>query len=467
MNKYYCLIPENLSIEKMIKNSKPNFIYNTDYFYWIVSQIITRSTYRLDSEEKNEWISMCAEIMKKQPYSYRNHLRYLCSNFKKMDKVLLRKDFTTGRCYSYKLTAKYFNSKVKIYEIKDKNIIKHKRKISKGKMVTYNNKFKKRYEFLAKYFSSGELKIDFKGAMKENNELYKSSYNDPNEALKKQRLNAIQITAILNEEYNLAYNDKTDGRIHTVVTRLSKPLRKFMTYKGQKFGEIDISSSVPTFLYFILKEINKPNPGKIFSKVIINNKSIKSNHYIFQKSFESPNTIEVSSFGKEILEGTFYECFKKDVGEMHRYEKSLKKDQYISENVRRIFGREFDGDLKDLKKVLKKQLLSMMNAKPKNYRVEQRMFHKHFPEILKWINEFKKENHKLFSYMMLQTESYFMLDLVARKINKKYSGKKTLFTLHDCILTTEDNLDLVYNLMQEILETELSFTPKMTKELWS
>jgi len=131
-----------------------------------------------------------------------------------------------------------------------------------------------------------------------------------------------------------------------------------------------------------------------------------------------------------------------------------------------MFGREFDGDAEDLRKVMKKNILSMFNSKPSHYLNEEAEFNMHYSSILKWIKTFKKRNHKYFSYLMLQLESYFILEVVARQFNNKFMGKKPLFTLHDCLITTKSNIGTLHEFMKKSLSKELKFDPILKIEVW-
>jgi hypothetical protein len=184
-----------------------------------------------------------------------------------------------------------------------------------------------------------------------------------------------------------------------------------------------------------------------------------SNQYIIEKN-------ELFMLGDKILNGSFYKSFENEMHTIHHFDTNLKKDQYLFENVKRELGHDFDGDTEDIRKMLKKRMLSMLNAKPAKYLNEEAMFNMFYPSILRWLKAFKKKSHKLFSYLMLQTESHFMLNIVARQFNKKYNGKKPLFTIHDCLVTTENNLDDLYQFMKETLSEELKFTPILKRQNW-
>jgi len=546
MKDYRVLIPNTLCIQNRINKNPPNFDYNLDYFHYLIGLIAVKTVYNykerydvnneiVDIEEKEAYVSLCSDILNNNTYNYKKHIYYLCENFSGIGNVLWRQDYAVGKCYSYKLSGHYALDPFVIYTIKDKKLLKY---IKKNKIkVQSSNKFKKSFNFLQKYFESEKLKIDVAGAVKTNNEIYEHNYLiNPGIELLKQRLNAVQIAQIANEEYCIQFNPESDGRLHTNITRLNKKIRAFLTYNGKRLAEVDISASVPTILYYILREISNseqlnPHLEKIFSeleksykknypnkkfpyallglkspKKSILRKNLKKtkkslpiccllvcsdiadnnnrsnvdrlnnsnekftdirNHYMSEKSTVALDITEIESFGHKLLNNSFYESFEKDMHTIHHFDNSLKKDQYLKDNVREMFGREFDGDTKDIRKVLKKRMLAMFNAKPAQYLNEEAMFNMHYPSILRWLKKLKKRNHKIFSYLTLQAESYLILNLVARKFNKKHGRNVPLFTLHDCLITTEDNLNTLYQFMSETLLETLKFKPNLTKEVWN
>lgn len=472
MNKYICIKPINLELEKRIEKFPPDFDYNIDYFYYLISNILQRTNHKFQNKkkdgvkvkEKDTWIPMCSKILKKEPYAYREHIRYLSKNLPNEGSILFRKDYGKGRCYAYKLSPFYSEKAVALQIITDKKILKF---LKPEQNLKSNNKFKKTYCFLAKFFDNSRLKIDYENALSLNIEIYGKELD-----YKKHLNNAVQILNIANGEFNIYFNPETDGRIHSQITQLSKKLRKFLTFDNKKLVEIDISASVPTFLYFILSNLHSDNVhlSNIINNIHLSNISISNQsyytHYMFCKSSVDLNNTDVSSFGEKVLSGTFYESFWDEMSTIHHFDETLKPDEYIYKNVKEICKRDFDGDMDDVRTVLKKNMLSMLNAVPAHYLNEEAVFNMKYESILRWVKKFKSKNHRFFSYLTLQTESYFMLHIIARNFNKKYRGKFPLFTLHDCIVTTEDNADLIFKFMEETFKNEIGFSPILKSKRW-
>lgn len=397
---------------------------------------------------------MCSQVLKKHPYSYRNHLRYLCENFPVIGNVLFRSDYKKGSCYAYRLAPYYFGEEVEIISITDKKMLKFlKPRIG----LKSNNSFKKHYNFLGKYFNE-KLTVNAKEANGKNKELFRQKMD-----YRIHILNAVRISEITNGEFSIKYTDRTDGRLHHQLTSLSKPFRQFLRYDGKKLAECDLSASIPTMLSYIISNMNT---NTIHLNNVINNNKIYYRHYMFCKSLVMPANKEIALFREKVLSGQFYESFIEGMHTIHHFDKRLKPDEYYLENVRRIFGREFDGDLEDLRKVIKINFLSMLNAKPAQFLNEEAEFNMYFPSIIRWLKKFKKIKHRYFSHLLLQMESYFMLNIVARGFNKRFNGKMPLFTLHDCLITTEDNIEALHHFMRERLSEALKFKPVLKVEVW-
>src|SRR5690606_35519628 len=250
MTSYSIIKPSILNLEERIKKYPPDFNFNIDYGLWLVSEIIKQTAYRLENDETDIWIPMCSKIIEKQPYNYRNHLRYLCENFPVMGNVLFRSDYKNGSCYSYRLAPYFFGEEVELVYITDKKMLKFlKPKIG----LKSNNPFKKHYHFLGKYFNE-KLTVNEEQASQKNKELFRQKMD-----YRIHLINDVRINEIDNGEFSIKYTDRTDGRLHHQLTSLSKDLRPFLKYDGKILAECDKSASIPTILSFILSNMNTNN----------------------------------------------------------------------------------------------------------------------------------------------------------------------------------------------------------------
>ena len=123
----------------------------------------------------------------------------------------------------------------------DKILIKKLRKNNQPKI---SEEAQKKCPFLIGYFDEKRLTIQFQEALDLNADMLEEEGN-----IKKYLSSAFKILKIKNGKYYMSHDPQTDGRFHSNITGFPKDFRKFLRYDGEKMAEIDISASVPTFLY--------------------------------------------------------------------------------------------------------------------------------------------------------------------------------------------------------------------------
>jgi hypothetical protein len=175
---------------------------------------------------------------------------------------------------------------------------------------------------------------------------------------------------------------------------------------------------------------------------------------------------EIERFFELVKNGTLYEYLADGFNTIHHFNTKLKPDEYFQNEIFKLLNRKFDGDIDDMIKVVKTNILAMLNSNPKHFVNEKAVFQYYFPTIHNFILKLKIKDHKFFSYMTLQTESYFMLNVIAYRLNKEFWRTIPILTLHDCIITTDDNVDFVKTFMEKIFQQELGFTPNMKTKIY-
>lgn len=195
---------------------------------------------------------------------------------------------------------------------------------------------------------------------------------------------------------------------------------------------------------------------------------------------------ELYDFGKSIIDGNLYKQFSKLLLNQDFYEskgKSFDKAfKYYQFAFKYMFGYYFDGDLNDLKKFAKRRFLSMLFAPTNKFYFEQLVFKELFPTIHKFINEYKnayqykesvefcytkKDRHKKLAHLCFQMEAKVMIDNIARDFDKLHKGKVPIFTIHDCLLTTESKAEELKNFMQNKFIDLFGIAPNLTIEYLS
>jgi hypothetical protein len=456
---YTILVPENIDLEARIEQFPPDFKYNIDFFYLIIHFVIKNLAYKIDKKEEipieKFFVSLSSTVLQSFCRNYNQHIDYLIENFPAAGRILWRTPYCEGKSFSYQLPPFYSNKKLKIYIITDLSLIK-KIKLKLG--IKIQPSVRKHYPFLTTYLDPKKITVLLLDALKHNEGLFLE-----NSDYRKYLLNASKILKMNNGEFYMTHKPETDGRIHSSLSGFPREFRKLMRYENKVLAEIDISASVPTFLYFILSNLNNNN---IHLNNIINNTKYYYTYYMLVKNRVALCSKELERFYAQIKEGSLYETFVEGFHTIHLSDTRLKPDEYLLAAVEKEFNRPFDGDMADLIKVVKTNMLSMLNAKPNTYINEKAVFQSHFPKMHLFIMELKKKNHSFFSNLTLQTESYFMLNIIARKLNKDFRKKIPILTLHDCIVTTEDKVGILKTFMETTFLEELGFVPMLKSKLW-
>ncbi len=96
------------------------------------------------------------------------------------------------------------------------------------------------------------------------------------------------------------------------------------------------------------------------------------------------------------------------------------------------------------------------------------MFKKIFPEVYKVFAEIKKGDnmeYKYLSILLQRIESYLFIDVICKRIAKKYP-EATIIPIHDSIATTNDYVDIFSSIISEELEIATGYKPNLKLEYW-
>ncbi|AYN05487.1 hypothetical protein [Flavobacterium sp. 140616W15] len=476
MTEYIILKLKNINIEERVKQFPPEYEsrtikdFNIDFAYLLIHFVLEQMASRIekygDTNLYNSYNRLSSKILESYNKSYRFHIRYLCENFPCIGNVLERDDYSEGKCYGYRFRPFYYWEQLEPYVVTDRLLVK---KLNNKNKLILKPEVEKNFNFLTEYFDSKRLTIQFQDALNHNSDLLEEKGN-----MKNYLVDAFKILRIQNGTYYMSHNSKTDGRFHSNITGFSKEFRPFLRYDGEIISEIDISASVPTFLFYLIS--NYRNSNSLLDKVINNTKSFYY-HYIFSKEAVSIDNKEIQDFGSKILSGGFYSSFISKLEEFYKVEHTFDNSTYIStyhqwqyeeyyfpQDSYKNYGRKSYPE-KVTKDYAKDVILKMLNAKNKMFLYEEMAFKSLYPTIFEFVSKIKERHHEDFSHLMLQTESYFMLKIVARRLKNKFK-KVPFFTLHDCICTTESNLNLVDEFVKTTLTAELGFVPVIKSKDW-
>ena len=203
-----------------------------------------------------------------------------------------------------------------------------------------------------------------------------------------------------------------NNRMHHNISNLASIFRKHLTINGEALGQVDISNSQPLFLFLHLTGIEG-----------IDNK-------------------ELIRYGESCLQGLFYETIAKacEIKLTTQTRKEFKK---------RIFSTIFFGrHYVDLSK----------------YEIA---FKTTYPTIYTYILNMKQEHgYKVISQILQRSEAEFIYKAITYIDKETGRHKIPLLAIHDCIVTTAPNLNIVCDKLKEYFIKQLEILPSLKTELY-
>jgi hypothetical protein len=463
MNQVTILVPKDRDLEKFLTEYSNEF--DSEYLKFLIHYVIEGLSKVIinpkSADEKNVLLSrMYISIHSKNDViinekKHREHINLLRSDkidivrrrsfTKYTDEtigVLYRKNYKQGvNSFGYRLNPRFYGKKLELHTLTNYRLInKFREYYTTIHPIVENGK----YKFLKKFFDPKKLHIDLDEAIKlceSRKGLHKSKSKYLNEM--------VQIVDLHNGIYRIYHKMKTDGRVHSNLTRLPKVYRRFIKYNDSALVEVDLSNSIIYFLSMLLS--NKLNLK------LINKFSLL---HIFVKSLPSLDNNEIELMQTTAINGSFYDDF------ITQYQKV-----YNADDIRIMFENDndeiFNDSFEHLRKVVKTKILAMIFAKSKDYKIEQEIFNSKFPQILNAINKFKDTyGHEKLSHSLLQLEALFIVDKAGRSFNHKHWRKAPLFTLHDCLITTIDHKKKLKICMEDAFIDSIGISPNMKTKEW-
>lgn len=445
---YAVIQPKGLDLSWLIEKSIIDFDYHLDFLKYIIHHIYSEKAKRIESFKKQETanipIPLSSLKLQKLNYNYRKHIRYLGKIHFDTFNILFRTNYIIDQSsYKYTLGPYFKNRDLSLSTIQDYKLIN---KIKQQQIKIAPKYMTGSYYFLTKYFNKDLLTLNLSVAM----DICYSRYTN-NKNYSKYLKEANHIVELYNGIYRLYYSPDTDGRVHSNITRLGKPYRKVIRYNGKSLVEVDLSNSIPFFLAITL---DRTEAWPIDNNIVLL-------PYMFKKTVVSPDSKEIELMKKISSEGRFYEHFIDGFVEYYSSTKIASTYEYYFED-------KFNGTFEHTRKVVKKSIVAMIFGKVEQLPEVENIFSHSFPTILKYINAFKtKYGYKKLSHCLFQLEAHFMIDKIARSFNKEYWRKAPVFTLHDCLITTEDYATELESHIKDSFIDMLGVSPRLKLEHWN
>lgn len=204
-------------------------------------------------------------------------------------------------------------------------------------------------------------------------------------------------------DYPIFYNPSISeyGRVYHIVVSIPKIIRTSMrTMDNELIWEVDMSAAQISLLmlHWLNEQKERLNTG-----------------------LKTPPLEELRSCYNILLSGNLYQ-YLRDSSESF---KSLPRDEF------------------------KQDILKALNAKIGSYPKAQEALYNVFPSFMEWINQIKKsKGHEKVAQMGQNLESELFISTY-----KKIPDKIFALPIHDCILTTEENTNMVKELLLEKAKT--------------
>jgi hypothetical protein len=233
------------------------------------------------------------------------------------------------------------------------------------------------------------------------------------------------------------------GRVHTNVANLKSDLRQFLRFNEQKLVEIDIRNSQPLFFGILLIDwyrnnsqgltiLHNSNDTDKANQVALLTPPISTSPPILHYDFPFVNQLKlVENLGLEDDVVFYLELVQ--AGKLYDYlmDKAAIDASQRKEYKRKLFGRVFFN-------------------KNCHYYPEQELFASHFPTVYEHVQRLKEKDYRHLSHLLQRYESKIMIDRLCQRL---MAAKPSCFiaTIHDSVLTTPDNLEMVQAIILEEL----------------
>ena len=267
-----------------------------------------------------------------------------------------------------------------------------------------------------------------------------------------------KVTSIENGEYKYGVTRKTH-RVTTVFTDLKRELRYFLRINGQRLTEVDVISSQAFVLSTILTEkfFNEEDAGynlctlypemhkysrfyvsKLEEGIQLHMDNIEYMNRFYNVSDTRNNTIyniiELEGEGPPTMYGGFWESTS-----IKNY-----RDFDFGQDIYQVFADELEID----RQTIKDQFMHLLHYKEKparNHIDFIRHFRNRYPgvnQLIELLSNFKYMKNP-FSLLLMRAESYLLL-----RIGCDGLRDFPFITIHDSVLCTEDNAEIVEYILQ-------------------
>ncbi len=446
--KLTLFIPENLDIDELVRKNPPNFKYHRDCFIYL-AHLVTDIPSR-NKDDKMDYVPFFSALIQRRIRDYRKYLNYLVENNVLLEKEQyivgkISKSFKFTSAYNFPIKATFITKPTLIKSIL--NFIVLENSLADNCIVDENQDF----DYLSKWFND-KLTVDYYSAKKYLEDLYKQEEKDffsGHNAM--QRFNSRYIVLLKLHRKEFTYTiDNTAGRLHTILTQIKGDLRQFIRYDNNNLVAVDITNSQP-YLSTVLFNQKKFEKNNIQSIIKLYNKS-----FLTQDRF-NPLPYYVSKNVKNASESE----------NVKQYIEIVKSGQLYEEFGKILLTKGIITDDTSIRKQAKTIIFSSIFSPNQSIAYNQSMviFKEYFPDVYEIYRSIKQNEHRTLACLLQNLEAKLVLN-TACKIISQLKPEMPLFTLHDSIITTSGNEQLVYEVLYDVLLNAIGIPPTLKFERW-
>jgi hypothetical protein len=486
----YSLLPENLNIDQHFSVYPPdrygfesNLEFQKDKVLYILGLLLSIPARNKSIISDNGFVPFSAKLLNNNITDYRAYISYLCDTC--VIEVYNEGAYVVGESSKrYRWCEQYRNSKlIKVYT--DCGV----REFNKKKKTVTVEEFKRSllssheslatYPYLSYWYNTDKLRVDYDAACEyayfvRKNLLDKGKEHWEDNKDKGCKKNPYtQCYAIIwnldklkEQNYEAQINDNVH-RLYSVLTNMQKVYRKFLSYDSQELVSIDIKNSQPYISCLLLNKdfwaTNSPLPlsfnklpRNIIDSIRVRNKKDDSYPIVedINDFFNNLDTTDIETFKEIVASGKMYETIK---------EWTLNEE-----------GVTIDRDKAKVTIFLLFFSSNYVNSSDENHWLRM-LFNSKFPNVAELFKIIKRKfrhldeekQHGRLACLLQTIESEIILHRCCKRIWEEGNQQIPVFTIHDSIVTTRDNVEFVINIMTEELTSCIGLAPSLEVEVWN
>jgi hypothetical protein len=271
----------------------------------------------------------------------------------------------------------------------------------------------------------------------------------------------ITIWKIKNQRFSFSI-DHTSKRLFTVIVTCKREVRNYIKYDGRTLYSCDYKNSQAFIGGALLKlkfwqRIKQPEVKPIEREfdysMIAKGRSRLPNDLPSSVTFtkEEESAPDVTAYLKKVQEGEIYDYLQDEV--------ETKGIKMFNENQSPKSKRQ------KLKKMFfavifsSNRYINHAGAKPK------RIFKDIFETVYNIFAMVKNKDHRILPILLQSIEGELILNRIVKRIAREKKGKKLIiFTIHDSIVSTDDDLDYILKVMKEETVKAIGIKPVIEPE---